>query len=70
MENMQEASARKRLNLVDKARGEVNGMARLTAEKVKLIRSLSGSEKELATLFGVSPVTIGDVRRRKTWRHI
>jgi hypothetical protein len=50
--------------------GEKHGMSRLTTEKVLAIRASTSTECELAVIYGVSPTTIGDIRRRKTWKHI
>lgn len=46
--------------------------ARLTARDVRLIRELlPGHEsKDLAKLFGVSYLTIHNIRMRKSWRHL
>ena len=56
------------------ARGERHGRAKLTAEAVREIRGANitvvGTADALAEQFGVSPVTIGKVHRRETWRHV
>lgn len=51
-------------------RGELDGMAKLTAQKVKQIRTSPLSGKELARLYDVTPQTICDIRKRRSWRHI
>lgn len=43
---------------------------RLTAAQVVEIRASADSHRALAQRFAVSPTTIGDVRRRRIWRHI
>lgn len=56
------------------ARGERNGMSRLTAQDVDCIRKCFAtgafSKNRLATAFGVSGVLVGHVVRRKAWRHV
>jgi hypothetical protein len=53
-------------------RGEKNGNALLTAEKVREIRSLRRkiSNTVLAELFGVSRTTISHVHTRKVWASV
>lgn len=55
-------------------RGEANGHAKLTADKVVEIRRAcaqkSESQSSLAKRFGVSPSTISEVARRVIWKHI
>ncbi len=56
-----------------KSDGENNNNSKLTIEKVKEIRKLlkQGMKRiELASLFGVTPRTIGSIHDRKTWRHV
>lgn len=53
--------------------GEENPMARLTAQSVTQIRSrLDAGEpqKDIAMAFRVSRMTISEIARRKTWRHL
>jgi hypothetical protein len=50
--------------------GEFSASAKLTEEKVRQIRATSGTLKQVAEWFGVSPATINDIRQRKTWKHI
>jgi hypothetical protein len=62
-------------NMADVARagnrkGENQAMSKLTEEQVREIRSCDESTKSLAKRFGVHPVTIRDVRNRRTWSHI
>lgn len=54
--------------------GEVNGSARLTEEVVCKIRKdyASGNTtyRKLSTIYGVGEVTICNIVRRQTWRHL
>lgn len=50
--------------------GERNVNARLTAEMVREIRASSETIYQLAERYGVSDVSIGNVLRGKTWRHV
>lgn len=55
------------------ARGEKNSKAVLTAAKVRAIRrrhAKGESGVSLARAFKVTPYTISDIVRRKTWKHI
>lgn len=42
----------------------------LNEEMVRQIRSMSGTYKQIAAVFGVSHASVGDVIRRNTWRHV
>lgn len=56
-----------------KPRGERHGMAKLTAEIVRLARSLRAaglSSDEIATQFGVHPRHMGKVLRGVAWAHV
>ena len=55
--------------------GEENNLAKLTAEKVKAIRSLYNqnlglSMKKIGQLFNVSQQTVSAAITRRTWQHI
>lgn len=50
--------------------GEEHGMSLLTKDAVLDIRSSTESGVALARKYGVSPRTICDVRKRRTWKHI
>jgi hypothetical protein len=52
------------------SRGEKHGMSKLTAEIVEEIRKSTSHGTELAAKYGVSRVTISEIRTRKTWRHV
>ncbi len=68
-----------RLNVADmvnknrQAKGEQHGSAKLTADKVREIRRLSGSGlsyPEIAAMFNVDRSSIGLIVRRVNWAHI
>lgn len=50
--------------------GEKHGMSKLTAELVLEIRSSKESGVELARRLKLTPTTICDVRKRRSWKHI
>lgn len=52
------------------SRGSRHGMAKLTEDTVRAIRSETGDQREAARRFGVSQGTIHLVRARKIWRHV
>lgn len=56
-------------------KGEKHGRVKLTEEQIGEIRRLYALEnhmlqKELALIFGVSPVTIGLIVNRRRWKHL
>jgi hypothetical protein len=65
--NTLDALAKNRLVLL--APGEANPQSKLTDAAVRQIRT-GGAAVELAERFGVSVVTIREVRRGVTWRHV
>lgn len=69
LENLKDMQAKRR-HVVPHARGEDHHDARLTEAKVRHIRSCNESNYDLADKYGVSPSTIGKIRRRVTWKHI
>lgn len=70
-DNMADCKAKGRLRR-NPVRGEEASAARLTEPEVLRIRAAPVSVKntELAALFGVTPATIGHIKKRKTWKHI
>ena len=57
------------------ARGEKNGLAKLTEEQVREIRRIWASHKhptrrQLGVQFGVSPGTIKNIVLNRQWRHV
>ena len=52
-------------------RGDKNGNAKLSESGVLAIRAAVGmTQKQIAIQHGVDWTTIGDILRRKTWKHI
>lgn len=51
-------------------RGEACGKAKLTAADVRVIRTLTGSNRQVAACYGVTHTAIQDIRRGRTWRHV
>lgn len=60
--------SRKRPEMVP--RGERHGMSKLTADDVVAIRSDARSGRAIAKAYGISRVTVRDVKKRKTWKHV
>jgi len=52
------------------SRGRSRISAKLTAADVIAIRSATGSHRQIAGRFGVSPSNVTQIRQRKTWRHV
>jgi hypothetical protein len=56
------------------ARGEEHGRAILTEDQVRQVRQLCASglfpNVELAEMFNVSASTIGDIKKRRSWKHL
>lgn len=50
--------------------GETNPSSKLTAEKVREIRSCDGTQKEIAERFGIVFQTVSDIRRGRIWKHV
>lgn len=50
--------------------GSRHPLSKLTELQVLSIRALPGSDREVASLFGVSTGAINLIRRRKRWSHI
>lgn len=53
-------------------RGERHGLSKLTAEEVRLIRSMRGmkTHRELAAEYSVANQTIHEIMTRKIWGHL
>lgn len=68
-ENMEDRNARNR-----QARGERNGRAKLTADRVAELRAnfthKYGDFTRLSREFGINKGVVRDIVRRKTWRHV
>jgi len=54
--------------------GEVNGMAKMTSDKVIKMRNLYATgkynQKEISMMFGMSHSVTNSILNRKTWKHI
>ena len=50
--------------------GELASWSKLTEKEVKLIKKSTDTSKNLSIKFDVSPSTIDDIRRRRTWKHV
>lgn len=52
--------------------GEKAGRSKLTEEKVLIIRSMAGkiSQRDMAQIFSVSRISIQNVVRNRTWKHV
>lgn len=64
-ENSQDMVSRNR-----QAKGNLVGTSRLTEETVLMIKSLSGSSRQLAELFGCSATTIKTIKNNTYWKHV
>lgn len=49
-------------------RGQSNGKSKLTAEQVREIRSMAGTQRQIAQRFGVSRSAINDILSGRNWR--
>ena len=66
-------NAMKKRMLKHAVRGDTHCCAKLTASAIKTIRqglSEGISGREFAKEYGVSPSTICDIGKRRTWRHV
>ena len=50
--------------------GEDHGMSKLTKTDVLAIRASTSSGVDLARQYGITPSTVVDIRKRRTWKHI
>lgn len=66
-ENMQHAY---RLGLVRLGIGEDQHLAKLTTEQIIVIRNCTAPAKLIARVFDVSPITIRNIQKRRTWKHV
>jgi hypothetical protein len=51
-------------------RGEKYGAGKLDANKVRLIRSFVGSQRETAKTFGISQSMVTKIKNGKAWAHV
>lgn len=54
----------------NRVRGENNPMAKLTHAEALAIKYSTGSLRNVAAEFGVSWITVRNIRLRKTWKHL
>jgi len=52
------------------AHGINNGHAKLTDNQVREIRNLSGTQEEIATIFGVTRSLISMIKSRRIWKYV
>lgn len=67
LDNIEDRHNKGRTSRASRNRGSRNPVVRLTEEQVREIRTSSESGCALARRLGVHPMTVSDVRRRKTW---
>lgn len=63
--NMADRDAKSRQN-----RGETHGMVKLTQDAVCRIFSDARLQKDIAQEYGVSVVTVSDIKRGRSWKHL
>lgn len=51
-------------------KGETHGMVKLTEESVRLIFSDPRRHTEVASEYGISFVTVSDIKRGRSWKHL
>lgn len=51
-------------------RGNCNPMAKLSDDDVRLIRTMPGTQREIAAKFGVAQAAISKIRLGKRWKHV
>lgn len=56
--------------LPGKARGERNGTAKLTSEKVMAIFNDDRPRKEISRVFSISNQQISNIKRKQSWKHL
>lgn len=66
-ENQQDKWAKGRANI---ARGEAYSHTKLTADQVRSILLDPRASTAIAADYGISPGTISDIKRRKSWSHL
>jgi hypothetical protein len=71
-DNMGDCAAKGRIRGNTVCCGEINHMAKITNETVLEIRRLSSemSQQEIARTFGITRANVGQILRRKTWKHL
>jgi hypothetical protein len=51
-------------------KGQSNNRSYLTNEQVIAIRSENGLYKDIACKYGITPATVGKIKRRERWSHL
>lgn len=71
-DNVNDRHSRGRTSRLARTNGEINGMCKLTKQKVLKILKLKGkySQAKIGNMFGVSQTQIGLIHRRKSWAHL
>jgi hypothetical protein len=67
---LENADDRERLQRRSPARGEANGLNRLTEDQVLAIRASPLSQRAAARQFGVSQTWVSKIRRGLVWTHL
>lgn len=52
------------------APGESNGMAKLTDDDIRAIKTATGSQREIAAAFGICQQNVSQIKRGIRWKHI
>lgn len=53
-----------------RARGEQNGNAKLTADDVRAIRTIVAPQRQIAERFGVTQAIISKIKRNEVWTNV
>lgn len=69
-DNMRDMVQKGRQNKTSRNKGKDHGMAKLTDDQVRLIKSSQGEQKLLAKQLNVSPSLVCHIRAGKGWTHI
>jgi hypothetical protein len=69
-DNSHDAIAKGRFTMPPMARGERNGMSKLTKSQVVEILASMESSRRLAKRFGVSQSTVAQIRTGRVWTHV
>lgn len=74
-DNFRDAAAKNRMGRTHQAKGEKQGAAKLTAAQVLEIREMAARAdrptlRAIAAVFGVTDGNIGEIVKRRSWRHI
>ncbi len=50
--------------------GELNGNAKMTDVRARLIKRAKGSQRQIGEFFGVCQQTVSNIKRGKIWAHV